>query len=126
MQGEAFFFVRPAFAKTQKSGRSRFFEALAISPGAGVFDPFLHNKAELAQGQDLGDLVEHSALASILHQLVNDSLIRDGLEVEASAGDSVGLVSGHDGVHSQTFAGGFQVGLGLVLSQAQLDVLTGL
>ena len=69
----------------------------------------------LAQRQDLGDLVEHSALTSILHQLINDSLILDRLEVEAGAANSVGLVSGGSAVHSQTLAVLLQVGLALVL-----------
>ena len=79
----------------------------------------------LAQGQNFGDFEEHRTLTGVDHQRIGDRLIRDGVEVEAGAVDDVGLSAffGQAGVHSQTGAVGFQVRLGLVVRQTELDVV---
>ena len=80
----------------------------------------------LAQRLYFNDLKEHGAGAgSVGVESVDHSLILDGHEADAGAGDGIGLgaLFGIGGVHSQTVAVGQQVGLGLVLSQTQLQVV---
>lgn len=84
-------------------------------------------KGRSAQRANLGDLEEQRALAAGGVERLGERSVLERLEADARAGDGVGLgalLAGRGrGVNGKAFAVGGEVGLGLILGQAELEVI---